>query len=106
MWNIFTSMSSTVLEPLYAEIQFEVDIERRHARLVVPELIEGKGEPIRNPVTGAESRIRIDIVDGFEFTLAEMGSGTSKVTGAVEMDLVASYSQFAQIHLSTHGIVR
>lgn len=106
MWNIFTSMSSTVLDPLYAEIQFEVDIERRHAHLVVPGLIEGKGEPIRNPVTGGESRARIDIVDGFEFTIAEMGSGTSKVTGAVAMDLVASYGQFAHIHLSTHGIVR
>lgn len=28
MWNIFTAMASTVLDPLYAEIQFEVEIEQ------------------------------------------------------------------------------
>lgn len=106
MWNIFTAMASTVLEPLYAEIQFEVDIEQRHAHLLAPGLIESAGEPLRNPVTKTESRARIDIVDGFEFTIAEIGSGTSKVTGAVAMDLAASHGQFAHIHLSTHGIVR
>ncbi len=106
MWNVFTAMSSTVLDPIHAEIQFEVDIEGRRARLVVPGLIESTGEPIRNPVTGEESRARIDLPNGFEFTLAEMGSGTSKVTGTIPLDLAASYGQFAHIHLSTHGIVR
>jgi len=39
---------------------------------------EGRGEPILNPVTGAQHRVRIDMVDSFEYTLAEIGRGWSK----------------------------
>ena len=42
---------------------------------------ECHGEPIKNPVTGAEHRARIDIPHGFEYELAEMGSGTRHDAG-------------------------
>ena len=64
------------------------------------------GEPIRNPVTGDEHRVRIDMPNGFEFSLAEMGSGTSKAMGPIAFDLNDSYGQFAHIHLDNHGVVR
>jgi hypothetical protein len=60
VWNVFMTTMTTVHDPLYTAMQFEVDIEARRARLVVPGLIEASGEPIRNPVTGAEHRARID----------------------------------------------
>ena len=44
-------------------------------------MVSSKGEPIRNPVTGAEHRVRIDFPQSFEYKLGEIGSGTSKVTG-------------------------
>ena len=106
MWAVYTAMTTTVLEPLARPIEFEVDVEERGARLVVPGLIETTGEPIRNPVTGAPSRARIDKPEGFEFTLAEIGSGTTKTTGAIALDLQGTYGQFAEIHLTHKGVVR
>ena len=106
MFNVFMAMTTTVYDPLYKKIDFEVDIDKRTAKLLVEGLIEGLGEPIRNPVTGAEHRSRIVLDSGFEFLSAEMGSGTSKSTGPVSMELTSSYGQFANIHLSPQGIVK
>jgi hypothetical protein len=106
MFNVFMSMTTKVHDPLYRDIHFEVDVDNRRADLKVKGLVESKGEPILNPVTGAEHRARINLDHGFEYITAEMGSGTSKVTGDIPLDLTASYGQFANIHLSTQGIVK
>ena len=74
-------------------------------RLVVPGIIESSGEPIRNPVTGAEHRVRIDLPDGFEYRLAEMGSGSTKALGQIKLDFTHTYGQFARLRLSHAGIV-
>jgi hypothetical protein len=81
------------------------DVKARKARLVIPGIIEATGEPIRNPVTGAEHRVRIDLPHGFEYRIAEIGSGTTKAIGDIKLDLKDSYGQFANIHLSNEGVV-
>jgi hypothetical protein len=101
----FSAMSPNKLEPLFVPIDFEVDVEARRARLEIPGLLEAFGEPIRNPVTGAEHRARIDLPHGFEYRIAEIGSGTTKATGAIKLDLKQSYGQFAHLHLSNKGVV-
>ncbi len=106
MWSVYTTMCSTILEPISAAIDFEVDVEARTARLSIPGVVETTGEPILNPVTGAVHRARIDLPHGFEYALAEMGSGTTKATGEIKLDFEASYGQFAHIHLSPSGPVR
>lgn len=68
-------------------------------------MVGSTGEPIRNPVTGAEHRARIELPHGFEYRIAEMGSGTTKATGTIKLDLKDSYGQFAHIHLSNKGVV-
>jgi hypothetical protein len=105
MWWVFSAMSPNKLPPLFVPIEFEVDVEARRARLHIPGLLEASGEPIRNPVTGAEHRARIDLPHGFEYRIAEIGSGTSRATGAVPLDLKDSYGQFAHLHLSNKGVV-
>ena len=105
MWWVFAAMCPTKLEPLFAPIDFEVDVDGRRARLVVPGVVESRGEPIRNPVTGAEHRARIDLPHGFEYRLAEVGSGTTRATGPIELDLASTYGQFARIHLGRAGVV-
>jgi len=72
----------------------------------VPGVTEGRGEPILNPVTGAQHRVRIDMVDGFEYTLAEIGRGWTKTLRPFRLELADSYGQFAEIHLCQSGIVR
>jgi hypothetical protein len=105
MWWVFSAMSPNKLPSLFMPIEFEVDVEARRARLHIPGLLEASGEPIRNPVTGAEHRARIDLPHGFEYRIAEIGSGTSRATGAIPLDLKDSYGQFAHLHLSNNGVI-
>ena len=37
---------------------------------------------------------------------AEMGSGTSKVTTGITMDLKDSYGQFSELHMNQDGVIR
>jgi hypothetical protein len=105
MFQIFFSMLSKVHDPVFADIDFSVDIDKRRARLRVPGYIEQRGEPIVNPVTGGEHRIRIEPVGGFEFKVAEIGRGWTKATGPVSYELADSYGQFCELHLCQDGII-
>ena len=105
IWWVLATMSPNKLDPLFLPIELDVDVEARRARFRIPGLLEASGEPIRNPVTGAEHRTRIDLPDGFEYRIAEIGSGTTKATGGIKLDLKDSYGQFAHIHLSNNGLV-
>lgn len=104
VWWVFSAMSPNKLEPLFRPIEYEVEVEARRGRFRVPGIVETVGEPIRNPVTGAEHRARIDLPNGFEYRAAEMGSATTRAFGAIALPgLENSYAQFAHIHLSNRG---
>ena len=75
-------------------------------RIFVKDYIDTKGEPIRNKVTGAESRAQIVLPEGFEYAVAEIGSASSKTTGPVQVEMKDTYGQFARLHLNNHGVVR
>jgi len=106
MWWVFSAMAPNKLEPLFRPIEYTVDIDARRGRFQVPGIVETVGEPIRNPVTGAEHRVRIDLPHGFEYRIAEIGSGTTRATAAIALPgLESSYAQFARIHLSNKGVV-
>jgi hypothetical protein len=105
MWWVYSAMSPSKEPTVFAPIDFEVDVDARRGRLVVPGLIESQGEPIRNPVTGAEHRVRIDLPKGFEYRLAEIGSGRTTTWGKIQLALKDTYGQFARIHLSHAGVV-
>ena len=50
--------------------------------------------------------MRIDIPDGFEYEIAEVGSGTSTTQGKIKLKLENSYGQFARLHLNNNGVVK
>jgi hypothetical protein len=106
VFNVFASTLEKIHEPLFASIDFSSDITARRGHLVVKGVTEGHGEPILNPVTGAEHRVRIDMVSGFEYTLAEIGRGWTKTSHPIKFELADTYAQFAEIHLCQSGIVR
>lgn len=106
IFQVFSTTLEKVYDPVFAPIEFEVDVDQRRARVKVAGMIEGRGEPIKNPVTGAEHRARIDLPNGFEYTIAEIGRGWNSTQGPIALDLSDSYAQFAEIHLSTRGVVR
>jgi len=105
IFNVFAAMLETVHAPLFADIDFDVDIDKRRARLLVADRIESRGEPILNPVTGAEHRVRIDSPNGFEFRLAEVGRGWSKTSGPLDFELADSYGHFCKLNLTQSGVI-
>jgi hypothetical protein len=104
-WWVFHAMSSTVHEPVFKPIEFEVDIGQRRARVVIPGVLESSGRPIRSPATGDEHRVRIDIPNGIEFEIAEIGSATTKASGAITLELNDTYGQFSVLRHSGAGVV-
>jgi hypothetical protein len=104
-WWVFHAMSSSVHEPVFKPIEFEVDIGQRRARVVIPGVLESSGRPIRSPATGDEHRVRIDIPNGIEFELAEIGSATTKASGPIPLDLDDTYGQFSVLRHSGAGVV-
>ena len=105
MFAVYASTMAEVFEPIFKPIEFEADVEGRTGRLFVDGLVETRGEPIRNPVTGDPHRVRIDMPHGFEYRIAEIGSASSKTYGKIELNLQNSYGQFANLHLNNHGVV-
>ena len=103
---VYNSTMSEVLETLVAPIEFSVDVEARTAKLVIPGLIESTGSPIVDPNSGEEFRARINLPNGFEYSIAEMGTASSKVTAGIELMLSDSYGQWNQIHMNQDGVIR
>ncbi len=106
MFSVFASTIATMHEPMFTSIDFDVDVDARRGRISAANLFEVHGEPIRNPVTQAEHRVRIDLPHGFEYELAEVGSGSGRSQGQVALELKNSYAQFARLHLNNHGPIR
>lgn len=102
---VFATTYSKVHDPVFARIDLEVDVEGRIARLVVPGVIEARGEPIRNPVSGEEHRARINLPQGFEYDIAEIGRGWAETQAPLSISLADSHAQFARLHITESGVV-
>jgi len=107
VFAVFASTIETMHDPVFAPIEFEVDVDGRRGRLSVENYVEMTGQPIRNKVTGAETRAQIVLPAGFEYEVADIGSATSRtIGGPMQVNIAEKYAQFAKLHLSTHGVVR
>ena len=104
---VINAMTTIRHETLYLPVTIEADIEARRGRVLVDGVFELNVEPIKNPVTGAEHRARIEIPDGFEFTIAEMASGSVETQSGIELpNNNDTHSHLAELHLNNSGIIR
>jgi hypothetical protein len=62
--------------------------------------------PIVDPHSGREFRAGIGLPDGFEYTYAEIASGTSRVRAGIDLDLSKSHGHFAPLHMNQDGVIR
>jgi len=106
IWQVFSTMVTKFLPTIFKPIELTINMKDRTATVRVPDLVEGKGESIRNPVTGADHPIRVTLLSGFEFTDAEFINGSSTSRGDLEMAFDNTHAHLAHIHWSTHGVVR
>ena len=103
---VFHSTMSEVLETLAAPIELDIDVEARRARVSVPGMIESSGAPIVDPNSGEEFKAGIHLPNGFEYTHAWIGSGSSRVRAGIEFELRDSYGQFCELHMNQDGVIR
>ena len=107
MFAVYASTITNMHEPVFTDIDFEVDVDGRRGRLSIPGYVEMTGEPIRNKVSGEESRAQIVLPAGFEYEVADIGSASSRTTGGpMQVEYSDSYGQFAHLHLNSQGVVR
>lgn len=104
VFQVFSTTYEKIEDPVFAPIELEIDIDGRSARFNVPGWIEARGEPIRNAVTGQESRAQIRLPSGFEYDVAEMGRGWAKTSGPVDVQLSDSHAHFAKIDMTESGV--
>ena len=107
MLAVYASTVTKLHDPVFTDIDFEVDVDSRKGRLSIAGYVEMTGEPIRNKVSGEESRAQIVLPNGFEYAVADIGSASSRTTGGpMQVDFKDTYGQFAHLHLSSRGVVR
>ena len=95
------AMATIRHQTLYLPVTIEADIEDRRGCVVVDSVFELNVEPIKNPVRGAKYRARIEIPDGFEFTITEMASGNVKTQSGIELpNNNGTHSHLAELHLN------
>jgi hypothetical protein len=97
-FEIFSAVTPHKLGTVSAPITFESQREARIGRINIPGIGETKIEPIKNPVTGETHRARIDLPDGFEYKLAEVGNtvACSVSSAGVSFELANTYAQLNQ----------
>jgi hypothetical protein len=106
MFWVFSKMSPNKLDVLSKPIDIAVDIEKRTGHVYVPDVFEMDVEPIRNPVTGAEHRARINLPHGFEYRVAEMASGTTKTSGAISLvSNKDSHAHICRVYMNGQGVI-
>ncbi len=103
---VYNSTMSEVLETLYAPIELSIDVLGRKAQLNIPGIVESTGNPITDPNSGEVFRARIDLPNGFEYSVAEMATASTVSHGAIELNLKDSYGQFNAMSLNQDGVIR
>lgn len=102
-WAVYSAMCETILDPIYTAISIDLDMQARRARCRAGDVASSRGEPIRNPVTGAEHRVGILLPNGFEYGQNEVGRGWSTSSVGVALTLEDSYAHWCELHFNQHG---
>ena len=105
IFQVFSTTFDTVHDPVFARIDLDLDVDAREAAYTVPGLLEARGEPLRNPVTGEAHRARINLPEGFEYDVCEVGRGWAETQAPLAISLADSHAQFAQLHMNQGGVV-
>jgi hypothetical protein len=103
---VYNSTMSEVLDTLYAPIELSIDVDGRTAGVKIGDLVEANGAPIISAFNGEPVTSRINLPNGFEYTFAEMGNGSTKARAGISLDLKDSYGQFNVLHMTQDGVVR
>jgi hypothetical protein len=105
LFHIFSLIVSKMLDPIFAPIDVEFDMDGRKARVSIPGVLETENEPTRNPVTGAPHRIQIMMPEGFEHRSAEVCSARIASTGGIKFEVPQGHGSLATVVQTPQGLV-
>ena len=105
IFSVFAPTSAKMHDPVFAPIEFYLDLDKRIARVRAPGVLETSVEPIRNPMIGKEHSVSVVLPEGFEYHEAEFASGCTRSAGAIKLALANSHSHLYDLHLTTNGVV-
>jgi hypothetical protein len=105
-FEILASIVTTVEEPKFVPIEFEMNKEKRRARVMVPGFVETTSQPLIVPPTGDEQRVIVKMPGGMEYKEMEVAqTGVLKGTGALKFDWQETHSSLADIEHTHEGLV-
>ena len=104
LFHIFSLIVAKTLDPIFAPIDVEFDMDGRKARVSIPGVLETENEPIRNPVTGASHRIPIMMPEGFEHRSAEVCSARIASTGGIKFEVPQGHGSLATVVQTPQGV--
>lgn len=102
---IYASTVTNEPDPVFADISFEHDLERRRGRFSVQNILEAEVEPIKNPVTGEDHHIAIRPHRGFEFREAEMASADFWSKGELNQQHEGRFASLSFASYGPYGII-
>ena len=106
-FSVFASTCSEFFETLFSPIDLEANFDQRTARVDIPGVLTSRGTPIINEFTGEPFHIALARPRGsFECTYADIGRGTTSVTGGFEMAFENSWAHYCVHHFNQDGLVR
>ena len=105
IFNVFAATLETMHDPVFEEIELELDMERRTGRIRIDGIVDTTIEPIRNPITGHEHRAKVVLPEGFEYREAEYASGATRATGPVKLDWQGTHAHLTNIDMTGAGVV-
>jgi hypothetical protein len=106
-FSVFASTCSQFCQTLFLPIELMANFELRTARVDIPGIMKSVGRPIINEFDGQPFHVGLARSSGsFEFTYAEIGMGTTSVTGDIEMAYDDSWAHYCVHHFNQDGLIR
>ncbi len=104
-FEVVMSLVTTVLEPKFVPIEFQLDLAKGRARVTIPGILETVAEPIKNLATGGEHRIRVQMPEGMEYKVAEtVKAVVNKGTGEIKFNCPGGHSSLAHVDQTHEGL--
>lgn len=107
IFHVFGSMCTEFCDTKFLPIHVESDLEGRTAKVEIPGVLTSRAQPMVNPFNNEPFHIGLARPKGsFEFTYAEIGEGSTEVTGEMEMSFQNTWAMFCIHHYDQDGMVR
>ncbi len=107
VFSVYGSACSESRATLFLPIHLDANVALRTATVNIPGVLQGSGRPLVNEFSGDPFHVALARPSGsIEFTYAELGLGTTTVTGGLDMAFEDSYAMFCVLHFNRDGLIR